>query len=129
MALVYNTIDKVGGDPQELSVRIEILWDHTDHPVAMHTDEETMCDGPIQFRVNALGEWEKNLQPNDLIVPADNVYRVTHWREEGLLNSITYYMYVDSSAPSFWAGNLIVPKPDWVNDRDHALGGAYNDSI
>lgn len=124
MALVYNTIDKVGGDPQSLSVRIEILWDKNDHPVAVHTDEERMCDGPIQFRVDKYGYWELELQPNDMIDPVDNVYRVTHWRNDDLLNSITYYMYVMSMAtPTFWAGHLIVDKPTWVTDQDHSIGG------
>jgi len=108
MATVYNNIDKVAGDPSAVTIKIELLWDKTDSPVAKDTDTETMYQGPFQTDVDEEGHWETSLVPNDVIEPTDNVYRIT----EG---DWIYYIFVPSGAtPTYWTGNISVTKPSWV---------------
>lgn len=108
MATVYNNLDKVAGDPSSLLVKIELLWDKTDSPVAMDTATETMYQGPFQTEADETGYWSANLVSNSDIEPTDNVYRVT----EG---DWIYYVFVPSGAtPTYWTGGIRVNKPSWV---------------
>ena len=122
MALIYNTIDKVNCDPQQLSILVEILWDKDTQLAPVHTDEEKMCDGPVRLSANSSGYWEIEVQPNDLIFP-DSVYRITHYRDDTGVPQLQYYISVpDGASPSYWVGDLLVTEPAWFNGSD--WGGA-----
>jgi len=114
VATVYNNIDKVAGDPQKVSIKVELVWDTEDSPVAYDADNLTMIQGYVEIDSDELGAWELDLVANDSIAPTDNAYKVTETLKSKN-TSVTYYMYVpDSATPTFWVGNLIISEPVWV---------------
>ena len=129
MAQVFNTVDKVNGYPQSLSILVELIWDRASVPVPTHIDEERMCDGPVRHAVDLDGYWSVNLQPNDLIDP-DSFYRITHYRDDNGLPQLVYYIYVtDSATPYYWSGGIMIDPPSWFDPDDWGgdsmSGGIY----
>ena len=111
---IYNNIDRVAGNPQEsVHILIELLWDTTLSPVARFDDEETMILGPVSLNSNDDGYWEKTVVPNEAILPADSVYRITETLRSGPVS--VYFVSVPNPAtPVVWVGDCIVVKPSWV---------------
>jgi hypothetical protein len=112
---IYNNIDKVAGNPQEsVHVLIELLWDTNESPVARVDEEETMIQGSVSLSSDADGRWEKDVVPNDVILPVDNVYRITETLKSGPVS--TYFISLsDGATADFWVGDFLVAKPSWVD--------------
>ena len=118
MVKIYNTIDKVNGDPQQLSILVELIWDKVSSPVATHIGEEKTCDGPVRLACNPVGYWETEIQPNDAVAP-DSFYRITHFRDDGTENHVKYYIYVESDEPEVWTGSLLTTPPEWFAGHEN----------
>ena len=117
MVKIYNTIDKVNGDPQRLSVLVELIWDKVTQPIAIHIDEEKMCDGPVRIICDNLGYWEADIQANDAIIP-DSFYRITHYREDNPDNKVSYTIYVEDGTDPIWTGSALTTPPEWYADYE-----------
>lgn len=116
MATIYNNIDRVADEPKlGVNVKIDLVWDASTSPVALHIDEETMIQGSNGAQTDVEGYWEKDdIVPNDLISPAGSVYKITE--ELSNSNDVVYYISVpDNATPVFWTGGLIVSRPSYVN--------------
>lgn len=118
MAVIFNNIDRVANNPQVTAiVKIELLFDDNDSPVAKNTSTETMIQGFHKEAVDSDGYWQRAVVPNSNITPTDNIYKVTETITEvdGTTSSVSYYINVpDAASPYFWTGSIIVNKPGWL---------------
>lgn len=111
MATIFNTIAKVGSDPQAAIVTIELVWDTTVAGMARSTLADVSFEADFNTEVDELGYWSLNVTSNDNILPADSVYRITEVGE----NTVTYYISVpDSATPSFFVGDILAATPGWL---------------
>lgn len=113
MATIFNTIEKVAGQPQpNIVVTVTLLWDTSVSPVAMNSSEETMIQGPYVTRTDEVGHWEIAVDSNDLITPVDSVYKVSEAVSDG---PYEYYITVpDGATPTFWVGDVMTTTPGWL---------------
>lgn len=115
MATIFNNIDKVGGAAQAgVLVTIDLLWDTSASPVARISDEDTLVHGSFGTTTDEDGAWEQDVVPNDSILPADSVYKITE-RLSTSETGLTYYVSVpDNATPTFWVGDILTDTPEWV---------------
>lgn len=116
MATVFNTIERVAGDPQQNAlVSIDLVWDETLSPVAKIDGQSRMINGPWGNQTDDDGFWRVDLVPNDQILPAGSLYVVSERLEQ---NNETHLYYIEVPAQAtpveLWAGDLIQPKPSWA---------------
>jgi len=118
MAVIFNNIDRVAGDPlASVNVTIELIWDNSNNPVARVLDEDTVVRCLYGTTTDGDGHWEVDLVPNDEITPAGSLYKITE-RLSISNDSVTYYVSVPNAAtPTSWIGDIVLDTddlPDWV---------------
>ena len=118
MAVIFNNIDRVAGDPlASVNVTIELIWDNSNNPVARVLDEDTVVRGLYGTTTDGDGHWEVDLVPNDEITPAGSLYKITE-RLSISNDSVTYYVSVPNAAtPTSWIGDIVLDTddlPGWV---------------
>lgn len=114
MATIYNNVDKVAGDPQAVSIKVELVWDTDDSPVARDVANFTMIQGYVEIDSDENGAWELSLVANDDILPADNAYKITETVKSTGVKSSYYISIADSATPNYWVGSVIISEPVWV---------------
>jgi hypothetical protein len=114
---IFNTIKKpAGGSYQDdFDVAVTLSWDTDVSAVALHTEGEAMLKGTYQTETDSTGKWEVEVIENDLVSPADSVYKITE-TERNTSNVVNeYYISVpqDATPGDRWVGDLIVATPAW----------------
>lgn len=117
MVTIFNTIKKpAGGTVQDdFDVSITLSWNTDESSVALHVDGEAMLNGTYRTETNSDGMWSVQVVENDLITPADSVYKITEV-ERNTSNVVNeYYVSVpeDATPGDRWVGDLIVATPAW----------------
>lgn len=114
---IFNTIKKpAGGSVQDdFDVAVTLSWDADESPVALHVDGEAMLKGTYRTQTDSDGTWSVEVVENDLITPADSVYKITE-SERNSTNVINeYFISVteDATPGDRWVGDLLVATPAW----------------
>lgn len=112
-ATISNKVERADGTPQSISVKIQLLWDSTESPVAKDSANDAMIQGSTTIDSDENGSWSLTVTSNDDILPANNVYKIVETAKTGSTSN-TYYVSVPNTDPSFWVGDIIVSKPSWV---------------
>jgi hypothetical protein len=111
MSLISNTIKRAGGGAQDdFRVSVELVWDRSLSPVARNEVSDVMFSGPFTTSTDQDGYWQAELDPNESIVPAGSLYKVTETQRDGALENIYYISVPDIDS---WVGDILADKPDW----------------
>lgn len=116
MTTIYNEIDTVIGDPQAVIVRIELLWNKADSPVARDEINDTFVQGTYTHYTDENGRWTAEVLENAMITPVNSAYRITETlRLNGERN--IYYVYVPGTGNDdpVWVGDHLVDAPSFLN--------------
>lgn len=113
MALIYNVITKVAGDPQiQTLVEISLSWDHDVSPIAYESSNEVSVRGPWRALTDSAGFWSVELTPNSDITPT-SVYKVTEIVPDGEV--ATYFIDLQSDDDA-WVATILVDTPAWEDN-------------
>lgn len=113
MATISNTIKKANGAPQaNVLVSVTLSWDTDESPVARDADNDFVIQGKYETVTDLDGYWEVEVTANDVIEPADSVYKIVETLKSG--ERTTYFVSVpDSATPEFWVGDILASTPAW----------------
>ena len=78
-------------------------------------DEDLLIHGSYRTVADNDGFWEiTNVYPNEVITPADSVYKITETFADD--SSQAFYISIpDGATPNYWVGDLLVAEPDYVS--------------
>lgn len=112
MAIIYNTIERVGSRSQTAVVEIDLAWDADQAVIPHETGAETAINGRAKVSTDNDGYWEiQDLVANDDITPVNNVYVVTEYDDD---ESTVYYVYLTDPVGNDWIGDVAIAKPAWM---------------
>lgn len=113
MATISNTIKKANGAPQaNVLVSVTLSWDTDESPVARDADNDFVIQGKYETVTDLDGYWEVEVTSNEVIEPADSVYKITETLKSG--ERTTYFVSVpDGATPNYWVGDIMVSAPAW----------------
>lgn len=118
MATIFNTVERVAGSDQpRFAVSVELIWDKGLSPVAKLDSEDRLIHGPYSTYADFDGYWEiENIHPNDIILPAGSVYKITEtFGDSDATTTQLYYITVPSGAtPTYWVGDCLTGEPDYA---------------
>ena len=114
MATIFNNVEKVAGDPQSVSVKIQLVWDTDVSPVARDTANDTMIQGFVTVDSDEQGNWTATVVANEDILPADNAYKITEKIKSTGVETVYYVSVPTGATPSSWTGDIIISTPSWV---------------
>lgn len=115
MLNITNTINRAGSGSQGfVEVSVQLVWDTSASTIATVPTEDIVISGSMTTTSNADGVWSlDNVVENELIFPANSVYKVTETFTDG--TSQSYYISAPyDEAPSYWVGDILTSKPAWA---------------